>query len=249
MNNQNDRALTQQMINRVPGLFDAVSNTTRNVIPHYSNLRLGNAPGQFSVAGQNQSQVQNQNQQGNADNPNPFGGIIGQPIVSVQIVASNDPFAQNPPSNNLNPVGGNVPPSNTGNNNNNSSQQDQNAFINNFTNSLNDILPNLQGLIGGLMPGGMISPPQPIQVQPQPQQQSQRPQSQPSSNPTVSSIPPASTSQPITLTSTNNSIRQPEAESQPQSQPSSTNPPQPINPLNALQGFMSNNNVSNLLTT
>ena len=124
MNNTNDRALTQQMVNRIPHLFETVANSTRAVIPVYNNLRLGNSVGQFTLGNnqinpnqqqQQQSNANNTNTNSNIGNSNPFG-IIGQPVVSVQVL-SNEQLPANL-SSNISSLFGNL-----GNPNNNSNPQ------------------------------------------------------------------------------------------------------------------------------
>ena len=162
------------MINRIPNFFELVATATRNVIPHYSGLRLGNGPGQFTLNNQNNP----------SPNQNLQGANVGmmQPVVSVQIVSS-----EQLPPNFSNLLGGNnIPLNNPVPNNNNSSQQQQqqqNQLLNSFSSSLNQMLPGLQGLIGNFMPGLQVpQQQQPQQSQPQGQQQ-QAPVSQPVSSP------------------------------------------------------------------
>ena len=124
--------------------------------------------------------------------------------------------------------------------------------MNNLSSSLNDILPNLQGLIGSFMPGFVGSPPQP-QTQPQSQPQPQSQNAPQSSPPTVSQQsnpnpvnPQQSSSTPVSQPP----ISSPSSQPQPQlpSQTAPVSAPVSANPMEALNNFMSNSNLSSMLT-
>lgn len=217
LTNPQDRALTQQLINRLPALFGLVSSATESVIPNYNNLRLGNAPGQFTVGQQQNQQDQNQNL---------LGMPVGQPVVSVQIVASdlmNNPNTNSNQSNNT-----------SNNSSNNNGQQNQsgnprlpNDFAANLTSTINSFLPSLQGMLGGLIPGGVINPPQPNQ--PQHPQQSQQQSQQPSHQAQGNTASGTTSSQPSNIQA-----------------PNLSNTASTLS--GALQGLMSNSSISGMLT-